>query len=56
MYIPNQKFDSITMSVFRDIKNSDEKLPISKTSRTFILNNNNSEELSRNYSNKRIFQ
>ena len=45
-FIPNEKLDSIRISVFSDIfvKNMKQS-PISKLSRTFILHNNNAEKL-----------
>ena len=50
-YILNQKFDSIRISLLRDITKIWKKLPLSKTSRIFILhdNNNNAKKLSENW-------
>ena len=44
-YVPNQKFDSIRISVVRDIIKILKKSPMSKMSRTFILHNNSAEIL-----------
>ena len=55
MYIPNQKFDFIRISVFAIQQKSGKKSLISKMSRTFILHNINAEKLIKKHVNQDFF-